>query len=137
MVRRITQKYDPLQITAYGMLLAALCTLPLSAAEIAGGREVTIDLPAVASLLFMGLICTALAHVCWNRSLSMMEAGTCSLFYPVQPLVSALLGALLLGETLDLRFFGGALLIVAGVVLSLWGGRRAESPPPAEKGGTD
>ncbi|NLK36177.1 MAG: DMT family transporter, partial [Gracilibacteraceae bacterium] len=68
---------------------------------------------------YMGLVCTGLAHVLWNKSLSMLEAGTCSLFYPIQPMVAVLLGWLFLGESINLSFVFGAVLIIGGVVFSL------------------
>lgn len=48
-----------------------------------------------------------------------MEAGICSLFYPVQPMVSVLLGALFLGEKMNASFFVGAVLIIGGVLVSV------------------
>ncbi|WP_335618143.1 EamA family transporter [Clostridium butyricum] len=45
-----------------------------------------------------------------------MEASSCSLFYPLQPMISALLGSLLLGEIINLRFISGALLIIFGII---------------------
>jgi drug/metabolite transporter (DMT)-like permease len=41
------------------------------------------------------------------------------MFYPVQPLVSALLGILLLGEQLSLTFVLGGALIIFGVLFSV------------------
>ena len=81
-VRKITQKYDSLQVTAYA--------------------------------------CTAISHVLWNKSLSLIEASSCSLFYPLQPMISALLGSLLLGEIINLRFISGALLIIFGIIYSVF-----------------
>lgn len=118
-VRRITQKYDSFQITVYGILIGAACTLPISIYELATVSNVRFDWKVTLSLIYMGLVCTALAHVLWNKSLSMIEAGTCSLFYPVQPMVAVFLGWLFLGESINLNFVIGAVLIIGGVVLSL------------------
>jgi drug/metabolite transporter (DMT)-like permease len=64
-------------------------------------------------------VCTALAHLLWSKCLSRLEAGTCSLFYPIQPLVSTGLGALWLRERFHTSFFVGGFLILVGVVVSL------------------
>lgn len=123
-VRRITQKYNPLTVTTYGILTALIFTFPISIYEYAATPNVILmDWTVILSILYMGLVCTALAHMLWNKSLSMIEAGTCSLFYPLQPLTSALLGWLLLGENISIRFIFGAILIIGGVLFSIIGGK--------------
>jgi drug/metabolite transporter (DMT)-like permease len=118
-IRQITQKYDSFQITVYGILIGAAFTLPVSVYEIAVASDIQFDWKVILSLIYMGLVCTGLAHVLWNKSLSMLEAGTCSLFYPIQPMVAVLLGWLFLGESINLSFVFGAVLIIGGVVFSL------------------
>jgi len=120
-VRKITQKYDPLQITTYAIIIAAICTMPFSIWELNVSSKVQFDGSVVLSMLYIGLVCTALSHVLWNKSLSMIEAGTCSLFYPLQPMVAVLLGGIFLGENITVNFVFGAILIVGGVIFSIVG----------------
>lgn len=129
MIRRVTQKYDVLQITTYGIVIAAICTLPCSGYELATTANVQFDWKVILALLYMGLVCTAIAHVLWNKSLSLIEAGTCSLFYPLQPMVSVLLGVIFLGESITMKFILGALLIIGGVVFSLVGNKNNSEEP--------
>ena len=123
LVRKISSKYDPLTITTYGMVIALLCTLPFSIHEVLinPGFNFThlLNWHLILPILYMGLVCTALAHILWNKSLSMAEASTCALFYPLQPVTSVLLGWLLLGEHPAGKFFIGAGLIIAGVIFSI------------------
>ena len=119
MTRKVTQKYDSLKITRYGAGIAALFYLPVCLAETVGGQEMHIDLSCVLGLLYMGIVCTGAAYFLWNKSLSILEAGTCSAFYPIQPLVSTLLGILFLHEKVGLSFAAGAALIVGGVLTNL------------------
>ncbi len=120
-VRRITQKYDSLQITTYGILIAAVFNLPCAVYELTVTPNIQFDWTVVLALLYMGLVCTAFAHVYWNKCLSLIEAGTCSLFYPIQPLSAVLLGWLFLGESIDINFIIGAFLIISGVIFSIIG----------------
>lgn len=120
-VRRITKKYDALQITTYGILIAFGCTLPFSICEFITIPNIQFDWMVILSLFYMGIVCTALAHVFWNISLSMIEAGTCSLFYPVQPMVAVMLGWMFLGENISKNFVFGSILIIGGVLLSILG----------------
>lgn len=118
MVRRVTQKYEPLQITTYAIIIGMICTMPISIYEVVS-KSFKFDLTAVVALLYMGLVCTALAHLLWNKSLSMIEAGICSLFYPLQPMIAVLLGILFLNETIDVNFIIGSVMIITGVVVSV------------------
>lgn len=119
-LRRFTKKYDPLAITAYAMAIAFVFTVPFSVHEVLTAPNVDFfRADVVLGLLYLGVVCTALTNVLWNTSLSLIEAGRCALFYPVQPLVATLLGALFLHETLQPSFFVGSLLIVGGVVFSV------------------
>ncbi len=126
-VRKITQKYPPLLVTAYGMLVAAVCNLPIAAVELARTEQVSFDAQALVALLAMGVFCTGAAHLLWNQSLSMLEASTCSAFYPIQPLVSVVLGIVFLGERVSVSFVAGSILIVIGVLVCV-------AAPPAAKG---
>lgn len=84
-------------------------------------------LPALVwwGVAYVGVISTAVAFYLWVKGFSMMDAGSASLFFFAQPLVAAVLGALLLGETLHWYFFVGAALILAGLVVSAFASRSA------------
>lgn len=83
--------------------------------------------PALAwwGVAYVGVISTAVAFYLWVKGFSMMDASTASLFFFAQPLVAAILGALLLGETLHWYFYLGAALIGAGLVISAFSDRSA------------
>lgn len=130
LMRKVTQKYDSLQVTRYGIGIAALCYLPVSICEAVSGGAFRFDIPCVLSLLYMGAMCTGVAYFLWNKSLSVLEAGTCSAFYPVQPLVSAALGMLLLKEQTGMAFWIGSVLIAVGIYLNLAGASPEPTPEP-------
>lgn len=118
LIRKISGDYDPVLTAFYGMLIAILFTLPASLAEL-HDNPCTFTVPGVLSLIYLGVVCTALAHTLWNKSLSMLDAGTCSMFFPLQPLTSAVMGILFLGEKITANYMAGAVLISAGIVTSL------------------
>lgn len=118
--KHATEKYNALTVTTYSIIVAIFFTLPISVYELFTTPNVSLLEPSVVlSVLYLGVICTALAFVLWSKSLSMMEAGICSLFYPIQPMVSVLLGWLFLKEKMNISFFAGAILIIAGVIFSI------------------
>jgi drug/metabolite transporter (DMT)-like permease len=122
MLRHVMQKYDPLTVTTYGMLVAMLCALPVAAFELSNAPQALQALrdPGILSgLAYIGIICTAVAHTLWNKSLSMIEAGSCALFYPLQPMTATFLGFLFLDEKLTVSFATGSVLILAGILFSV------------------
>lgn len=100
------------------MGVALVFTIPASAVELMHTPAIW-DSGVILSLLYMAVMCTCVAHVLWNESLSLIEAGTCSAFYPVQPLTATVLGILFLGEAVSLSFWVGTVLILMGVMLCL------------------
>ena len=121
-MRSFTQKYDALTVTTCGIYVAAIATIPLMGYELATAPSIEfLHAKYIIVLLYVAICCTAIPHSLWNYSLSRVEASTCSLFYPVQPLTSMALGVLLLHEHMTLGFFAGAVLIVFGVLYSTLG----------------
>ena len=124
LTRKVSKQYDPLYITRIAVGIAAICYLPLAGWEVFSGsypviEVLTQDMSCILSLLYMSILCTGVSYVLWNKSLSQLDASVCSAFYPIQPLVSTLFGILFLQEQVTWRFAAGALLIVAGVLISL------------------
>ena len=122
-IRRISGKYDPMQVAMLGMVFALPFTGAWAAIEL---RSAAFSLPAesLLAVLFMGLVGTAAAHTFWNTSLSLMDASFCSMFYPMQPLVSSILGVLILGETITPSFLLGAAVICTGIVAAVLSGKK-------------
>lgn len=117
-IRRVSGRYDPMQIA----LIAILCALPLT-----GGWSLielqsapcSFTLESVLAVLYMGVLGTAVTHSLWNYSLRVMDASFCSMFYPTQPLVSSILGVLFLHEAVTPGFVIGALMICCGIVAAV------------------
>lgn len=116
MVRGISADYDPIQITLYAMAIAFCFAAPSAALNLCF-EPCTITAEGIISLLYIAFVCTALSHVFWNRALKILDATTCSLFYPIQPLTSALLGMALLHEKLSSGFWAGAAIICIGILI--------------------
>lgn len=118
-MRRLTAKYPPIMVTAYGMFIGLCCHIPVGIATaiadppILGAREIGI-------ILYLGIIGSGLAQFTWTKSLQQFSASSCSLFYPLQAVFSAILGAVLLQEQFTSLFFVGLALVSADVALCTW-----------------
>lgn len=126
--KKVSEKYDAVSITAYALLVGMFFTFPVSIYELLTTSGVNLlNAEVICSVLYMGIISTAIALACWNKALSLLDAGICSLFYPVMPMVSVLLGSIFLKERMNESFFIGAVLIIGGVLLSVTAGRKNTS----------
>ena len=92
-------------------------------------QPVTINWTVVLVVLYLGFFGSGVAQFTWVKCLSALPASTCSLFYPLQPVFSALLGAAILGETFTSAFFIGLVLISIDVALSTWETSRLSAKP--------
>lgn len=122
-LQRLSACYPPVMVTFYGMLYSRGLHIPVATVS-ALTREVQFTWQSVGIVLYMGLICTGLAQFLWARSIVALSASTCSLFYPLQVVFSAILGSLLLNEQLSKAFYLGLLLISADIILNTWEIRR-------------
>lgn len=116
-MRRLTAKYPAVLVTTYSMAISLIFHIPVGIATISS-HPVTFTPFTVGVLLYLGFAGSGVAQYTWTKSLSLLPASTCSLFYPLQPAFSALLGAWLLGETFSPAFFLGLFLISLDVVLN-------------------
>ena len=120
-VRALAAKYPPMVITAAALVIAGICLVPVAAAEMYHvGRIPVLNRTLVFPVLYMGLICTALSQLLWNLGLSKLEASRCGMFYPLQPVVSTLLGVWFLHEVITPHFLLGGLFILGGIVCNIF-----------------
>ena len=118
-MRRLTAKYPAVLVTTYGMAISLLFHIPAGIFS-AVTQPVNVSPKVVLTILYLGFFGSGFAQFTWTKCLSLLPASTCSLFYPLQPAFSALLGAAILHETFTPAFFFGLLLISADVALSTW-----------------
>ena len=106
---------DPRATMGGALGISALLILPLAAATAPA------QLPgagALASIVVLGLLCTALAFVVFNLLIAEIGPARSSVITYVNPVVAVALGVALLGERPDAGTVAGLLLILAGSWLS-------------------
>lgn len=123
-----SQHYSSLAVSSYATASGFLFTLPVAWATEWGSLSLTALPPLVWwGVAYVGIVSTAVAFYLWVKGFTMLDASTGSLFFFAQPLVAAVLGALLLSETLHWYFYVGAGLIFAGLAVAALGNRSAGS----------
>lgn len=120
-MRKACSKYDALLVTVYSMGIGLILAIPAAIIQllIVDFSFSLLTPHIILWLLYIGLVCTAAGFYAWNKGLSIIDAGTSSLFLPIQPMVSTILGIFILKESITINFLIGSILIVSGVLYSV------------------
>jgi drug/metabolite transporter (DMT)-like permease len=71
-----------------------------------------------AAILYLALVTTLLAQSLYLAGLRQVETGRASLVATVEPVVAAVLGAVLLRERLDVSQIAGGMLVLSAVTIA-------------------
>ena len=119
--RALAARRAPVAIAFWQNVCAAACLAPALAIS-----PVWPDAREFALLLVLGVVCTALAHTLFIRSMRVLSAHTASVVAALEPVYGIALAAVLLDEVPDVRTLIGAVLIVGAVLAA--GARAARTP---------
>jgi len=108
---------DDLAVTGFGFTIGGLLLMPT--AGLAGGIAFRPGLTAIGLLVALGTGPTAVAYTLYFRGLRTAAASTAARLALLEPLTSAILAALLLGERLSATGIVGAAIIGAAVILTV------------------
>lgn len=103
--------------------IATVGTLPFFVWELMSGVTPHATWLTVGALLYVGIFPSVLAFAAWNRGVQLIGASRAGPFLHLVPIYTAVLAALLLGETLAAYHVVGLALILTGVWLA--SGRKA------------
>jgi drug/metabolite transporter (DMT)-like permease len=118
LVRRVARAVDVLSISLIAFGGGLPISIPMGLWEASGQGYGLITPGVIGGILFLGIICTALAMYLWNTAFARLDAGVASLTFFAQPVVGIALGALLLGDRITPLFIVGGVLIGIGLVIS-------------------
>ena len=111
---------EPLATMPGALLVASIALLPLAAADLPESSALTGE--AVASLIVLGVVCTAAAFVAFGKLIAAVGPGRALVITYVNPLVAVVAGIVVLGEEPGPGAFAGLLLILLGAYLATGGG---------------
>lgn len=117
--RGLNQSLGPLQTVTWSVLLG---TLMLTLTTLVTG-SVTVEalgglhLPQLLSLLYLGVLGSALAYIGYYDGIRRIGATRSGVFIALNPLTAVICGALLLGEQLTLPMLLGGAVILLGIYL--------------------
>lgn len=117
--KELNQTLGPVQTVTYSILLGTLMLWMASAArgELSLSALVNLGAQQWLSLIYLGVLGSALAYIGYYDGLRKIGATRSGVFIALNPLTAVIFGALLLGEQLTLAMCLGGVLILAGIFL--------------------
>ena len=126
-VTRKLGKVNLVGLVVWGSLIPPLPFLALSlwleGPELIGHSLRTLGLDSLLVLAYLAFGATILGYGLWSRLLSRYPASQVAPFSLLVPVVGISSSALLLGERLGSLQMVGAALVMAGLLINVWGGR--------------
>lgn len=115
--RRGLQKYPATLMMFYVMAFGWLFSSVLLFAQ--GGMSQIGSIPwdGWAGIAFLGIFCSGLAYIFWYDALQALPVAQTGAFLYIEPIVTVIVAALILGERLYLATLLGGVLILSGVWL--------------------
>ena len=107
--------YDSLTMTYWTFVFAGLGSLVFW--DTAAMVTVFTDERGIAGALGLAVVATALPYFFYTRGLEGVESGKASIIANVEPVVGALVGVFVFGETLSLWVILGIVCVLSGVLL--------------------
>ncbi|MGH7457958.1 MAG: DMT family transporter [Longimicrobiaceae bacterium] len=126
--RDLLERYDPLTVITWTFLFGAVGVAPVAALTGMEGLGGTSSL-TWAALAWIILVPTVGGYYLNVWALKRVESSVVAVFVYLQPMVTALLAAPVLGETVPVRLIPAALLIFAGVAVTAAEGWRVRRAP--------
>lgn len=118
-------RIHPLSFLAFSMGWGALCLVPFLILETASGRQTVLDATTALVLLYVAVLPSSVAYICYNRAIELAGPNRVAALYPLIVAFGAILAIPLLGERPQLFHLLGCALIFAGVIVATRNGRPA------------
>jgi drug/metabolite transporter (DMT)-like permease len=122
----LSQRFDPVALTAAQMVVLATCGVPV--VLVTGLGDVTTG--ALAAVVFTGVVCSAIAFTLQLWGQRSLEPSRAAVILLCEPVVAGFVGYLV-GERLGVKGYVGAVVIFGGILIAesrAWRRGRAELP---------
>ena len=117
MTKKVVNRYPPITLLFYSTLFGTIFLLPLALLERGQWQQPT--LTSFSCMMFLGVFCSVIAYLLYNRGLKTMAASTVTSMLNLVPIFGVFFSWLLLGEQVTLRKFVGGAIVIFGVMLSV------------------
>lgn len=116
--KKLSSEVGPIRATAWTMISACLCTLPLAPWYLRWGSLRAASLAAWGCIGFLSVATSVFSYLLWIFALSRAPASRVAVFSNLQPVVTALAAWALLGHALTWEVAAGGALVLGGVQMA-------------------
>ena len=136
-VTKAMGKVDLLSLVVWGSLIPPLPFLALSLifegpARIESSLS-AIPLVSVFAILYLAFVATIVGYSLWGKLLARYPVGSVAPFSLLVPVIGLVSAAVFLGEGLSSAQIAGAALVMAGLVVNVFGGRLVQRMMPSAR----
>jgi len=116
-LKRLSERYEPLFLTALQACAGSVFFLPFLVLPSTDLPSQFVAIPAL-SILYLGFFVTMGAYGLYNYAVSKIPASQASAFVNLIPVLTVILGWIILGERFTPMQYVASALVIAGVVMS-------------------
>ena len=116
--RKYLMKYSPIKLTAYGLSTGLIIMLAVWIKPVLEQDWTQVSLSSYMGLLYSGVCSITIGTILWNTGIKKVGSTRTSLYNNITPVVSVILGIILLGESFKLAQGFGAGLIFLGLTIT-------------------
>lgn len=116
-LKRVQGRHSTLSITRKVMIYGTLCALPVMLFEPVTPISTLLRTDVLLNMLFLALICSMAAFFIWNLVIKKIGAIRSSNYLYLDPIVSIIMGVIVLKERVGLVAVVGCALVLLGVIL--------------------
>lgn len=117
LLKRVQDRHSTLSITRKVMFYGMLCALPVMFLEPLTPMSTLLRPDLLANMLFLALICSMAAFFIWNLVIKKIGAIRASNYLYLDPIISIIMGVILLGEKVTTIAVLGCTLVLVGVIM--------------------
>jgi drug/metabolite transporter (DMT)-like permease len=123
---RLRPDISPVSFIATTFAIGVIVMAPMAAWEWHAGHQVVVNARVVGAFVYVGLLPSLVSYFIYNQAAGVVGPARAGQAITLMPLFGAFLSALLLGEKLHPFHFAGMALILAGIVIAAFSGRRQD-----------
>ena len=118
LIRDVSRTESPLLVTFSMVLPAAVVAVGLAALRSGFGTFSNLPVEIILSLVFLGVVATAIAHWFFQEGLARVGATEAGMYLFIEPVATMALAVPYLGEPYGLAVIVGGVLVLGGVFLA-------------------
>ena len=124
--RKLTKVYSPLQTSAYSIFAGTAMLFIFSPAAVEEVKSA--DVTQLLIIVILGVFSSAIAYVSWTKAFAKAKyTSSVSNYMFVTPFFTTLLGFMIAGEAPDYSTVSGGIVILTGLLIFSFGGRRGSN----------